>query len=174
MTTTTMDARPTTADERLEAMAAQLDELTAEIRAQRAQREQLAELLGDLSHVSGGAMQSLTSRLESDEASRYLGFARSGMGVVDRIVGNFDEDDVAALGENVVLILETVKEMTQPEIMTMLQRTAHLMNEAPDTPAEPPSLLHLVRDMRDPQVRRGVVRLLVLLRSLGANEDGDT
>ena len=34
------------------------------------------------------------------------------------MVTSFGEDDVAALGDNVVLILNTLKEMTQPEVMT--------------------------------------------------------
>jgi uncharacterized protein YjgD (DUF1641 family) len=165
--TTTTETRPVETDRRLDAMAAQLDELTAEIRAQRALRQQLAELLADVRLISGGAVGNLTARLDEEDARRYVAFAQSSAGVVDRIVENFDEDDVTALGDNVVLILETVKEMTQPEIMTMLQRTAHLVNEPGDVTAEPPSLLHLLRDMRDPQVRRGLARLLVLLRSLG-------
>ena len=81
---------------------------------------------------------------------------------------HFDEDDVAALGDNVVLILETVKEMTQPEVMTMLQRTAHVVNEPGTAPTEPPSLFALLREMREPEVRLGLARLLDVLRSLAA------
>jgi hypothetical protein len=73
---------------------------------------------------------------------------------------SFGPDDLEALGDNVVLILETVKEMTQPEIMTMLRRTAHLVGEHPDEPAEPPSVLALARELRDPEVRRGLARVL--------------
>ena len=154
---------------RLDHMAAQLDELTQELRRQRAQREMLTGLLDDANHLTGPAMASLTERLQVAEEKGYLDFARSSLGVVDRVMTSFDEDDVAALGDNIVLILETVKEMTQPEVMTMLRRTAHLVNEPGAAPSEPPSLLALLREMRDPQVRLGLARLLGVLRTLAAD-----
>ena len=153
---------------RLDHMAAQLDELTAEMREQRAQRAMLSELLGEVSHLSGPAMASLTELMQQAEERGYLDVARSSLGVVDRIMTNFDEDDVTALGDNIVLILETVKEMTQPEVMTMLQRTAHLVNEPGGQPTEPPSLFSLLREMREPEVRLGLARMLTVLRSLAA------
>ncbi len=132
-----------------------------------AQAEALADLADEATGLAAPTVHALTERLAELEDKGYLDFARSGAGVVDRIVTNFDQDDIEALGDNVVLILETVKEMTQPEIMTMLRRTAHLVNDPGDEPGAPPSLLHLLRDMRDPQVRRGLGRMLAVLRSMG-------
>lgn len=134
------------------------------LEASLTQLESLAELADELSHISGGAISMLTERLAELQAAGYLDFARSGVGVVDRVVRSFSEDDVDALGDNIVLILETVKEMTQPEVMTMLRRT---VSELPPPPAEPPSLLTLLKDLRTPEVRRGLSRLTALLRSLG-------
>lgn len=158
---------------RLDHMAVQLDALVSELAEQRRQREVLTDLLGETTRLAGPAMESMTTRLQEAEEKGYLDFARSSLGVVDRIMTNFDEDDVAALGDNVVLILETVKEMTQPEVMTMLQRTAHLVNEPGPTPAEAPSLFALLRELRDPQVRAGLARMLALLRSLSTDTPAD-
>jgi uncharacterized protein YjgD (DUF1641 family) len=102
--------------------------------------------------------------LEDYERRGYFAFARGGIGILDRIITSFDEDDVNALGDNIVLILQTVKEMTQPEVMRMLQNTAGAMRdvEIPDDV----SLFRLLRDMRDPAVKRGLSRMLGVLRSL--------
>ena len=152
---------------RLDMITRQLDEVATEIGWQRAQRESVQELLHDLSGVTGTSMGTLTERLADLEQRGHLGFARSSLGVVDKVMTSFTEDDVEALGDNVVLILQTVKEMTQPEIMTMLQRTAHAVNEDAGAPAETPSTLHLLRELRDPEIRRGLQRLMNLLRSMG-------
>jgi uncharacterized protein YjgD (DUF1641 family) len=77
-------------------------------------------------------------------------------------VTSFSEDDVNQLGDNVVLILETVKEMTQPEVMELLQRTAQSLEEEI---TQTPSTLALLRQMRDPEVKRGLARMLQVLRS---------
>ena len=82
----------------------------------------------------------------------------------------FGPEDVEALGDNIVLILNTVKEMTQPEVMTMLRRTAISAQSIDSSLAEPPSLLALAREMREPEVRRGLGRTLSVLRTVGAEQ----
>ena len=126
----------------------------------------VAELAGTVSELSGPALESLTDRLSQADERGYFAFARGGVGVVDKVVTSFSEEDIAALGENIVLILNTVKEMTQPEVMGMLRRTIHTVSDQDET-ADPPSMFALLREMRDPQVRRGLSRLLAALRSMG-------
>lgn len=130
------------------------------------QLESLGELGRDVAPLATLATAALTERLQALEEKGYFDFARAGVGVVDRVVTSFTEEDVEALGDNIVLILNTVKEMTQPEVMTMLRRTIHTVGEQPED-TEPPSVLTLLREMRDPQVRRGLARLLTMLRSIG-------
>jgi uncharacterized protein YjgD (DUF1641 family) len=50
----------------------------------------------------------------------------------------------------------------------MLRRTFHTVGET-DT-SEPPSTFALLKQMRDPQVRRGLARVLTMLKSVG--DDG--
>jgi uncharacterized protein YjgD (DUF1641 family) len=70
----------------------------------------------------------------------------------------------------VVLILNTVKEMTQPEVMTLLQRTALTAQEVDDEFTESPSMFALLKRMRDPQTRRGLGRVMAMLRTIGAEQ----
>lgn len=126
----------------------------------------LAELAGTVSELSGPALEAVTLRLAAADNKGYFAFARAGAGIADRIVTSFTEEDVEALGENIVLILDTVKEMTQPEVMGMLRRTIHTVQDQDDT-GEPPSMFALLKEMRGPQVRRGLARMLAALRSMG-------
>lgn len=158
---------PTTTDERLDALATRLDEVSAELRAQRAQREMIGELLGDLAHVAGPAMQLAGTRLQEAQDAGLIDFVRHSGGIFSRVAEEFDADDVDALADNIVLILQTVREMTQPEIMTLVRRTAHTVGESVDTPVETPGLMRLMGELREPEVRRGFERLLALLRSMG-------
>ncbi len=126
----------------------------------------LSELAGDASQLAGPAMTSLTKRLGELDRRGYVDFARSSLGIVDRIVTGYSEEDVEALGDNIVLILDTVRQMTQPEVMGMLRRTVVTVREA-EEPSEPPSLFGLLKEMRDPTTRRGLARVLTMLRSVG-------
>jgi uncharacterized protein YjgD (DUF1641 family) len=126
----------------------------------------MSELAGEVGEVGGVVFESLIERLDTLGRRGYFEFGAGVVSIVDRIVTSFDEDDVKALGDNIVLILETVKEMTQPEVMRMLQRTARILRD--DEEPEKLSLFRLLREMRDPEVKLGLHRMLTVLRGLAA------
>ncbi|MGI9649291.1 MAG: DUF1641 domain-containing protein [Acidimicrobiia bacterium] len=124
-------------------------------------------LFEDIMPLTGDAFVTVTERLADLEQRGYFTFVREGLGVMDRVITTYDEDDIRALGENIVLILDTVRQMTQPEVMTMLSRTFDSMEE---TEFESASLFQLARQMRDPEVKRGLARMIGMLRTMGADE----
>ncbi|MDJ0923779.1 MAG: DUF1641 domain-containing protein [Acidimicrobiia bacterium] len=137
--------------------------------------ESFAELFEDMMPLTEHAMDVATDRLVNLDQKGYFTFAKAGVHVVDRVVTGFSEEDVEALGDNVVLILETIKEMTQPEIMAILYRMIEAVQrqqaQLAEEPEEPPSLFGLLRRMRDPEIRRGLGRAL---NTLSAVSDVDT
>lgn len=160
---------PTT--ERLQALEDKLDAVTAMLRRQERQRAAWEDLAHDAGEVAGPVVATLTQRLAELDEQGHLEFARAGVEVADRVMTSFDADDVRALGDNIVVILDTVRQMTQPEVMALVRRTATAAGEPlPDASGPPPSVLRLLRDLGDPDVRRGLGRLMALLRSMG---DGD-
>ena len=137
--------------------------------------EIFAELFQDMMPLTEHAMDVATDRLVSLDQKGYFTFAKSGLHVIDRVVTGFSEEDVEALGDNVVLILETVKELTQPDVMAVLYRMIEAIHRQQKQmalePEEPPSLFQLIRRMRDPEIRRGLGRAL---NTLSAVSDVDT
>lgn len=127
----------------------------------------ISELGHEVSSLGGAGMAKLTEVLQVAEDKGYFMFAREGAAIADKVVTSFDEDDVRALGENVVTILNAVKELTQPEVMALLNRTALTIQEVEDTHIEPPSAFALLKSMRDPQTRRGLARVLSMLHTVG-------
>jgi uncharacterized protein YjgD (DUF1641 family) len=104
-------------------------------------------------------------QLDEMERAGYFAFAREGWGIMERIVTEFSEEDVKALGDNVVTILTTVRNMTQPEIMAMANNAIGAIQEVPPT-EETPSMLSLLRDLSNPSTRRGMARMINLLQVL--------
>lgn len=215
-------------EERLDLVAAQLAEISDELRRQRLERERWSELADDIAPLatqamtmvasrleadpvepsevmnlaqavvrdaavleswlgplrvasaladevgplSGPAMDSLTKRLQQLDERGYFTFVRQVVAIADTVVTSFTEDDVRQLGDNIVLILQTVRQMTQPEIMNMLRRTVFTITQGENggAAATPPSTLALLRELRDPQVRRGLARAIGTLRALGTDD----
>ena len=105
-------------------------------------------------------------KLDQMERHGYFDFAREGWNIMDRIVDEFDEEDVRALGDNIVTILKTVRSMTQPEILALANNAITAISEEPiDTP-DKVSTLDLLKELSDPQVRRGMVRLLGMVKAM--------
>jgi len=131
------------------------------------QMESLAELGRDISPLTQDAFLALMQRLNEIEQKGYFAFMREGMAILDRVIAEYSEEDVRQLGENIVLILNTVKEMTQPEVMTMLQNTAHIMRE--EEPEENISMFNILRQLNDPAVKRGLSKTLTVLKTVSEN-----
>jgi hypothetical protein len=97
----------------------------------------------------------------------YFEFIGAGIGVVDRVVAAYSKEDVEALGDNVVQMLDIVKNLTQPEMLVVAQRlldAAQRQQAAAELePTEPPGLIALAGQIRDPEVRRGLARLRTLI-----------
>jgi uncharacterized protein YjgD (DUF1641 family) len=131
------------------------------------QLESVMELVRDAAPIGRSAFVSLMQKLEEFDRKGYFEFAQETFGIFDEIVDSFSKEDVRALGENIGLILQTVKEMTQPEIMGVVRRTAFTVRE--QEPAEGVTLRSLVRQMRDPAVKRGLAKVLMTLRSVAGD-----
>lgn len=113
---------------------------------------------------------SLVETLDRLEHEGYFGFLNEGWNIVERIVTEFSEEDVKALGDNIVTILGTVRTMTQPEILNLANNAIGAI-EATPVEDEDISTLGLLRELSDPQVRRGMARLLNIVKAL-ADEPG--
>ena len=117
------------------------------------------ELLGK--QVFSTAVESL----DQMERDGFFGFAREGWGILERVVTEFSEEDVRALGNNVVTILTTVRNMTQPEIMAMANNAIGAIQEVPPE-TKTPSAFSLLRELSNPKTRRGMARMINLLQVL--------
>ncbi len=129
------------------------------------------ESLADLADALAPVWRDMYHRVEhlAEEADRrgYVPFLVELGYVADRIITGFTPEDVRQLGDHVVLILNTVKQLTQPQMMHLLNNLTHSLQVAEqEAEAMPTDLRSLVRLMRDPQVRRGLAVVLATLRGM--------
>ena len=131
------------------------------------QLESTMALIQEINPLTQDAFLTLMTRLDEAEGKGYFAFLRSGIGVLDKVVTSFSEEDVDQLGDNIVLILQTVKEMTQPEIMNLVRSSAEAIRE--EDPTENISMFAIMRQLNDPAVKRGLSKTLAVLRTVSEN-----
>lgn len=131
------------------------------------QMESLMELAETVKPLANDAFSRTVDALEDLEQKGYFTFARGSRRILDNVVTSFTEEDVNRLGDNVVLILNTVKDMTQPEIMNFVRNTLMVAEQEIEKPVDI-SYTGLVRQMRDPAVRRGLALTMRVLHVFGS------
>lgn len=136
------------------------------------QLDSAADLLSTVAPISREMVARATLSMEELERRGYFVFARGGARLADHIVSSFTEEDINHLGDNIVLILNTVKDMTQPEIMNFVRNTLLLAEDEVSKPIDT-SLRSLMRQMGDPAVRRGLALTLRILRVIGMQGNQD-
>lgn len=135
------------------------------------QVESLSDLLQDAGPIVNEAFLSAVQQMDVMERKGYFRLLRESQYVLDNVVGAFGPDDVRQLGDNVVTILMTVKEMTQPEVMSMAQNLAGTMRKTEAQQEEvPTSFWSIFKQLRDPQTRRGLAVTLEMLKAVGAEQ----
>jgi len=131
------------------------------------------DLTEELKPIGLQAFSDMVETLDRLEREGYFTFMREGWGIVERIVQEFNEDDVRALGDNIVAILKTVRRMTQPEILSLADQAISAIQPSA-AEAEDVSTLALLRELSDPKVRRGMSRMLNLLKALADQPTNQT
>ena len=131
------------------------------------------DLTEELKPIGLQAFSDMVETLDRLEREGYFTFMREGWGIIERIVQEFNEDDVRALGDNIVAILTTVRSMTQPEILSLANQAISAIQPSA-AEEENVSTLALLRELSDPKVRRGMSRMLNLLKALADQPTNQT
>lgn len=133
------------------------------------QLESFDDLREDMVPIAHEGILIAYRKLHELEQAGVIDFLKESAGVFHTISTSFSPDDVKALGDNVVHILDTVRNLTQPEVLDLADKAAGALKEAP---AQPMGRIGLLKSLRDPEVRRGMTMFLTVLREMG--NEGET
>ena len=86
--------------------------------------------------------------------------------VVKTIILNFTPDYVRLLADNIVTILETMKSLTQPEMMKTINNAATVFKNLNTDDIEEYSIWKLMREINSPEIKRGFGFLISFLKNV--------
>ena len=156
--------------EKLVEACEKLDQATQILLELKRDKEMIMELGQDLMPMANGMIHLTSDRLQELENDGTLDFVREGVKVFQRVSTAFTPEDVRLLGENIVHILMTVRNLTQPEVLNLADRASEALGAK--TSPKPVGTFGLLRALRDPEIQKGTGVLLDLLRSLGRDASG--
>lgn len=126
--------------------------------------EGAADLMEDLKPIGKDLFRQVLMTLDELEKRGYTDFIKGMIEVLDNIVVHFSADDIKALSENIVTILETVKELTQPQMLTSVENMLTVFRRMETENIEEYSVWKAVKELNTPEMKRGIGFMMTFLK----------
>jgi uncharacterized protein YjgD (DUF1641 family) len=131
------------------------------------QLESLTDLLETVGPLADDAFGKIVDFMADLESKGYFTFARGGASLMDHLVASFSEEDLNRLGDSLPQVATLVKDIAQPEVFDFAQDTLADVRVELAKPVDT-STMGLIRQLNNPEVRRGLALTLRIVQVIGA------
>lgn len=102
------------------------------------------------------------------EQKGYFDFMRAAMEIIDNIVTHYGEEDVKHLADNIVTILETVKNLTQPQMLKAINNGLVVYRSIEVNNVEEVSLWKAMKELNSKEMRKSLGFLITFMKNIAA------
>lgn len=132
--------------------------------------ESVYDLMQDLSPVVREMIIDLIKKLHELEKKGYFEFFTEVIKIIDNIVINYTPKDVKLLADNIVTILDTIKNITQPQMLHALNNAVSIYQRLDLDNIPEYSVWKAMKEMRTPEMKRGIGFLITFLKNLSGEK----
>ncbi len=108
------------------------------------------------------------------EQKGYVDFAKESMKIFGNVVEHFTTEDVRLLADNIVIIMETVKNLTQPDMLGAINNGVVVYKSLDVNDIPEYSLLKALRAMNAPELRKGLGFMITFLKNIAKESEKNT
>lgn len=138
------------------------------------QLENVHDFLEDFGPISKSLSKDLMNKLDEFDRKGYFEFMKEAQEILDNIVTSFTVDDVKALSDNIVTILNTVKNLTQPDMLTAINNAVNVYKKLDIEIKEDVSLLKLIKELNTPETKKALFYSIQFLKKLSTMNEPQT
>lgn len=131
--------------------------------------ESVYDLMQDLSPVVREMIIDFIKKLHELEKKGYFEFFTELLKIADNIVINYSAKDVRLLADNIVTIMDTIKNMTQPQMLQALNNAVNIYHKLDIDNIPEYSVWKAMKELRTPEMKRGIGFLITFLKNLSAD-----
>lgn len=128
--------------------------------------ESLNDLLKDAAPILQQVGLDAVHKLHELEQKGYFDFLSELGRMMDNIVTHFSKEDVRALSDNVVFILETVKNLTQPDMLRAINNATTIYKNLDMDDVEEYSIFRAMMELRKPEMKKGIGFMITFLKKM--------
>ena len=130
------------------------------------QLESTKDFLKDFAPISRELVFDTMRTLDELDRKGYFEFLKELRAVGDRVVTSFSPEDVRKLGDNIVTILTTIKNLTQPDLLHTVNNALSVYKNVDVEMSDRVSFRELVKELSAPETRRSLLFALRFLKNL--------
>ena len=127
------------------------------------------DLIKDVEPIANEVLIDATKKLHEIEQKGYFEFLKELGGVADNIVTHYSAEDARLLADNVVVIMETVKNLTQPEMLLSLNSAVKVFSSLEVDNIPEYSIWKLIREMNKPEMKKMIGFFMTFVKNLSNN-----
>ncbi len=128
--------------------------------------ESTMDLLKEAGPIVNEVIIDTTKTLGEFEQKGYFEFLKEVAGIVDNIVSGFTPEDVKSLADNIVSILETVKHITQPDMIKSIDNAVKIYASIEMENVPEYSMIKTIRVLNTKEMRKSLGFIITFLQNL--------
>jgi len=132
--------------------------------------ESAHDLIQDLGPVAREVIIDFIKKLHELEQKGYFEFFREFSTIIDNIVIHYSAEDARLLADNIVTIMDTLKNMTQPEMMSALNNALSIYQKLDVENIPEYSIWKAMNELRTPEMKKGIGFLITFLKNMSTEK----
>jgi uncharacterized protein YjgD (DUF1641 family) len=129
----------------------------------------IMDLMQDVGPIANEVIIDATKKLNEFDQKGYFEFIREFGKIIDNIVTHYGVEDVRLLADNIVAMLEVVKNLTQPEMLKSIDNAVRVFASLEMDNIPEYSIFKVMREMNKPEMKKALGFFITFMKNLSKN-----
>ena len=128
------------------------------------------DLLRDVGPIANEVIIDTTKKLHEFEQKGYFEFMVEFGNIIDNVITYYQVEDARMLADNVVAILDTIKNLTQPDMLRSVDNAIRVFSKLEMDNIPSYSIFKVMRELNKPEMKRAFGFFMTFMKNLSKNE----